>query len=219
MKQPENDFQPQARTTGLLAESVGAETVVYDTESDNAHCLRPLAAAVFARCNGTNSVAEIRALVSSDLGRTIDADEVERALTELHESGLLTTPVTEQTHAEVGISRRLMFRKTAAVGGAAMAAPLIASVVAPTPASAIIICHTTDQFGNPVPCNSGADCGCPPGTLGQCVQSNSGTCLCKDFPGCGPLQPGFTGWCAYHLPDARGGTCNPPCANGTTPCK
>jgi hypothetical protein len=221
MEQPQSDLRPQARTAGLLTESVGAEAVVYDTESAVAHRLRPVAAAVFARCDGTNTVAEISALVSSELAETVGVDDVEDALAQLREHNLLMTPAPEQT--DDGVSRRLMLRRTAAVGGAAMAAPLIASIVAPTPAFAT---NTCKAIGNTlVPCNSSTDCGCPPNTpIGQsCTPSTPGTCGCYaygsgpdgGFTKCGKPPSGYAGWCAYHPPASLNQSCSPCCASGT----
>ena len=50
---------PAARSDGLLIEPVGDETVIYDTRSKEAHCLKPLAAIVFERSDGHATVGEI----------------------------------------------------------------------------------------------------------------------------------------------------------------
>lgn len=206
---------PAVRAEGLLSERVGDETVVYDSESGAAHCLRPVAAAVFARCNGQSSVQEIAQLVSDDLRHTIDEAAVEDALAQLREHALLERP--EETEPfQVTISRRSMLRRSATVGGAMAAAPLIASIVAPTAAAAVNICKTTDSSGNPVPCNSAQDCGCP--TSSSCTPSVPGTCLCKEFEHCGTPPSGYSGWCAFHPPNSSGVPCSPSCANGTKPC-
>ena len=128
----QNNSLPQARRSGLLVEHVGSEAIVYDVESSKAHCLKPVAAAVFARCDGETSVAGMSELVAADLGEAVDAEVIEDALAQLREVGLLVT----SDAAVDGVSRRQMLRRTAVAGGAAMAAPLIASALTPTAALA-----------------------------------------------------------------------------------
>lgn len=200
---------PIARSEGLLTEQVGREAVVYDSESAEAHCLKPLAAAVFMQCDGQRSVAEISGLVSGQLGEDVSADDVEDALAQLREHGLLQAAEPES----LTISRRQMLRRTAGVGGAAMGATLIASVATPIPAFATATC-TPSSNTHAVGCNTANDCS------GGSAFSGVGTCGCKQFPSPCPQPPsGFTGICFFHSPDSSGGHCNPSCADGTPPCK
>lgn len=199
---------PDARSEGLLAEQVGRETVVYDTESAEAHCLKPLAAAVFAHCDGQRSVAELREVVSSDLGEAVSVESVEDALAQLHEHGLLKD--TDDSDV-LTISRRQMLRRTAGVGGAAMAVPLIASAVAPIPAFATATC-TPSSNTKVIGCNTATDCS------GGSVFSGTGTCGCKAFPNCPAPPSGYSGICFFHTPASSGGVCTPSCASGTPPC-
>src|SRR3954452_15932411 len=59
---------PAARSDGLLIEPVGDETVIYDTDSKQAHCLKPLAAIVFGCCDGHATVGEIASAAQRRLG-------------------------------------------------------------------------------------------------------------------------------------------------------
>jgi len=118
------DF-PQARTTDLVAEAIGSETVIYDGATKDAHCLAPLAAAVFAAADGKTSLADIAAGASAKLGEPVDLVDVESALAELEDRSLIAVATGE------GVSRRAMLRRTALVGGAALAAPLVASLATP----------------------------------------------------------------------------------------
>lgn len=208
---------PTARTDGLLSEQVGLERVVYDSNNGAAHCLRPVAAAVFARSTGRNPVETIASLVSADLGETVDVEAVEDALAQLREHALLVSP-DDAGPLRVTVSRRTMLRRTAAAGGAVAAAPLISSIVAPTAYAAVNTCVAITS-SSPIPCNTSDQCGCPSGTgSASCTPSVPGTCGCYTansggFTGCGTPPLGFTGWCAYHPPS---GACSPPCADGST---
>ena len=117
-----------ARSDGLLVEQIDAETVVYDSESKEAHCLSPLAAAVFAEADGRTDDAALAATASSRLGEPVDEAEVGIALAHLDERGLLVAPPN-------GISRRQMMVRTAAVTATVSAAPMITSIVTPAHAA------------------------------------------------------------------------------------
>jgi hypothetical protein len=124
---------PVARDEGLLVEHVGDETVVYDDKSKEAHCLSPLAAVVFAHCDGRTTVENMAALAAERLGEPVDESRVLDALDQLEERNLLAVPAAPRG----GLSRREMISRTAAAaGGAAFAAPLITSIVAPAAVAA-----------------------------------------------------------------------------------
>jgi DNA-binding transcriptional ArsR family regulator len=99
----------------LVTEWIGGELIVYDDEAKVGHCLTGLAAQVFSRCSGSASAAEI----------ATDADlplvEVERALVELREAGLLEEPMSVTCRQFGGRLTRL------AVSAAALT-PLVYSV-------------------------------------------------------------------------------------------
>ena len=116
---------PLARSNDVVAETLGAETVVYDGLTKDAHCLAPLAAAVFAAADGRTSIADLAGIAGRKLGESVDVQAVEHALAELEDRGLIV--VAEGN----GVSRRDMLRRTALVGGAALAAPLVVSLATP----------------------------------------------------------------------------------------
>ena len=118
---------PEARSDGLLTEAVGDELVIFDTETNEAHALKPLAAAVFAACDGSTPATELAAHVSAKLGRVVDVAEVDAAVVELEETGLLV-----DAEGVSGISRRRMLQ----VSGVAAAGVLVTSAVAPAFAAA-----------------------------------------------------------------------------------
>jgi hypothetical protein len=157
---------PLARSDGLLMEQVGDETVIFDTESKEAHCLSPLAAAVYAECDGRSSPERISELAASRLGEPVSVEHVEAALAQLEERGLLVGPPG-------GMTRRGMVRRTAAATAALSAAPLITSIVTPA----------FGQNGTPV------DRRCPGAT---CSSQSAGDdfCACVNECSCDGVDPG-----------------------------
>ncbi len=129
---------PLARSEDLLTEQIGAETIVYDSRSRDAHCLSPVAAVVFARSDGRTSPADLATIAGDELGERVDVGLVEQALAELEEHDLIVAPPQGD-----GISRRQFARRTAAAGGAAFALPLVTSVVMPAYGQAISGCTDT----------------------------------------------------------------------------
>lgn len=129
---------PPARPRDLLIEQVGDETVVYDLETKDVHCLSPLAAAVFEHCDGRTTPDQAASAASERLGRDVSTDDVLAAVAQLEERSLFHSPMLS-LHGNGnghGISRRDFARRGALAGAAAFAAPLITSVAAPTAAMA-----------------------------------------------------------------------------------
>ena len=121
---------PVARDEDLLVEHLADETVVYDSRTKEAHCLSPLAAVVFAHCDGRTTVEQLATLAAERLGEPVDPPRVIDALAQLQERDLLAVPPRD------GLSRRQMIHKSAAAGGALVGASLITTILAPTPAAA-----------------------------------------------------------------------------------
>lgn len=154
--------RPVARSEGLHIESVGDETVVYDTESKEAHCLKPLAAAVFAYADGNHTAVEIAELAAVRLAAEIDESDVASAVDQLEQSGLLDAPLLVRD----GVSRREMIRRVSWAGAiVAGSTPLITSIVAPTAAMAAASTIPTGCTG----CGQNKDC-----ASNHCCQSVSG---------------------------------------------
>jgi PqqD family protein of HPr-rel-A system len=131
---------PKARTADLITETVGDELVVYDGKSSEAHCLSALAAAVFVAADGETSPADLAAIASRQLSITVDVPEVEQALVELEDRGLIDPMEIS------GLSRRGFMQRSAVVGGAVVAGSLVTSVVTPAYGS-------TGSLPLGVPCN------------------------------------------------------------------
>jgi hypothetical protein len=164
MQWADESVVPVARSQGLVVEHLAGETLIYDLERDEAHHLNPTAAAVFALCDGRTTASQMAAGLAQRLGHPVSAEAIGEALMQLAERELLTrVPAIEP-----GVSRREVVRKAALVGaGAAVAGPLIKSIVAPTPAMAA----SPGCKENGASCSSGNEC-CP------------GLICCKDIGDC-----------------------------------
>jgi hypothetical protein len=132
---PHRSTAPLARSEQLLVESVGEELVLYDVDKDEAHCLNPLAATVFAACDGSNDTALLAQLAADRLQRPVSPEDVDNVLAQLDEKALLTVAAPRR---EGGMSRRGFVRRAALVGAAAV--PVVASVAAPRNAWAVASC-------------------------------------------------------------------------------
>jgi hypothetical protein len=159
-------MRPLARTTGLVVRQLPDELVVYDKESHQAHCLNRTAAVVFLHADGRRTLKEIAALVGPGAGR----ETVQAALDQLAAAGLL-----EGAPAEPAPTRREVRRRGGV--GAAVLAPIVASLLVPTPAEAAATC---------IPVSS-----CTDSNIGQpCYISNPATeCSLRTCQGAGSCTP------------------------------
>jgi hypothetical protein len=111
------------------------EVLVYDLESNKAHCLNGSAAFVWRSCDGKTSITAIARLFEAQSGDKISDDFVWLAIDQLNESALLESEVKS---AFVGRSRREVIKK---IGLASVIAiPIVASLVAPKSAMAAASC-------------------------------------------------------------------------------
>jgi hypothetical protein len=118
---------PKARQTDVLVEKVGDETILYDGQRQLAHSLNRSASIVWENSDGAHSVGELAQLVSAELRIVPNDSIVEFALDKLASANLL-----EDNH----VSRRDVVRRMTFAGAAALALPVVLSVVAPTEAMA-----------------------------------------------------------------------------------
>jgi hypothetical protein len=147
-----NSQRPIARKSGLVVQEVPDEVLVYDLESNKAHCLNQSAAIVWKSCDGNNSVSEIAKLVESQAGGKVTDDFVWLAIDQLSENNLLEKPIESSFQ---GTSRREVIKK---IGLASMVAiPVIASLVAPQSALAAASC----ACNTPSSCGNAPNAGCP----------------------------------------------------------
>lgn len=128
MNNPQN---PIARQEGLVIQEMPDEILVFDLETNKAHCLNQTAALVWKSCDGTKSVADIGRLLGDESGKSVEEDLVWLAIDQLNENNLLAQNVKSDFKNQ---TRREVIKK---VGLAAVIAlPLVSSLVAPTAALA-----------------------------------------------------------------------------------
>lgn len=163
--------RPVARKEGLVIQEMPDEVLVFDLETNKAHCLNETAAFVWKACDGVNSVADITRAFGSQSGTPVEESLVWLAIDQLNESNLLA----EQVKADFkGQSRREVIKK---IGLAAVIAlPIVSSLVAPSAAMAVtcsgapnqpcvgngnngICCGGNCCEGQAFPCNAGNTCG------------------------------------------------------------
>jgi hypothetical protein len=130
---------PEARTKGLLTESVDDELIIYDQATDLVCRLNRTAACVWNASDGTRTVGDLVDVLTEDLGDVADEDLVLVTLDYLSEYGLLEAGYPRRDEASSQLSRRRFIRSAGVVGVAAAALPMVTSLVAPTPAAAISI--------------------------------------------------------------------------------
>jgi hypothetical protein len=141
---------PQARRRGLIIKEVDSEILIYDQETNKAHCLNPAAAKVWKYCDGETTLADACSSLSCDFDTPIDEKLVWYAVEQFSRDNLLQKEIEPPAFIIAGMNRRQMVRT---LGLAAMVAvPLVTSIVAPTPAQAAT-CFPPGQ-----PCTASAEC-------------------------------------------------------------
>ena len=128
--EPTHSMHARARQNDILVERVGDETIVYDGERHEAHSLNRSASIVWQHSDGEHSVPQLAELLGSELGVEPDDSLVEYALDRLANAHLLESEPTES------LSRRDAVRRLTLAGAAAVALPVVLSMVAPTEAMA-----------------------------------------------------------------------------------
>ena len=144
---------PRARQQSLIIKTLPDEVLVYDLDADKAHCLNRTAAFVWANCDGRKNVSEIARLLREEFQAPVDEKVVWLALEQLEKFNLLQEPAAKPANLN-GMSRRQVVRL---VGVAAIALPIITSIVAPCAAQAasFICCQNSPQ------CPPGMNCNVP----------------------------------------------------------
>jgi hypothetical protein len=179
----QNSQKPLARKEGLVVQEMPEEVLVYDLNTNKAHCLNKSAAAVWKNCDGTKSVSDIAALLKMELKSSVSEDFVWLAIDQLAKDDLLEQKLNSPIS---GLSRREVMRR---VGLASLVAlPFVSSLIAPKAAQAGSLCQAvactcsaTNTGGTNTSCNAlgGTFTGCN----AQCTNcsdippnGNTGTC-------------------------------------------
>ena len=168
MNNPNGSQNPMARQSGLVVQEMPDEVLVYDMDTNKAHCLNQSAAFIWKSCDGSNSVMDIVKEFESNGRGKVTEDFVWLAIDQLNENGLLQNKVAPRFQ---GQSRRQVLKT---IGLASMVAlPIIASLVAPKQAFGVASCACSSSGPGPGGCGSAPNAGCPSTTncnqLGLCA--------------------------------------------------
>lgn len=147
MKREMDQFTPKARQDGLIVQQLADEVLVYDEQRHKAHCLNQTAAIVWQQCDGKRKVSDIAKRASVEMGAAVGEEMVWLAVEELGKRRLLTE---RQSLGTAGASRREMMKRLGI--GAAIALPLVTTIVAPEAAQA------ANCIANGQPCTIAAQC-------------------------------------------------------------
>jgi hypothetical protein len=130
------------RTGDLIVRQIGPETVVYDRRTHRAHCLGPLAAAVWRSWAGRRSAADIARHLAATRGEPIGEIAVGVALRRLERAGLVARRARQAAGgasgdraAPTGPARREALRAVATITGLA-----VLSIATRSPAQAAATC-------------------------------------------------------------------------------
>ena len=80
---------PRARVEDVVVQEVNDETLVFDRQTRQAHCLNRLAAVVWRHCDGHRTREEVAAIIARQLAVPVDTQLVELAVEELGQARLL----------------------------------------------------------------------------------------------------------------------------------
>jgi hypothetical protein len=145
-------YLPTMRRQGLVVDDLPDEVLVYDLDRHKAHCLNRTAALVWRHCDGKTRAPEIARRLQVELDAPCNEDLVWLALRQLATLHLLEQSVSLPPRF-AGMSRRQMIRNLGLA--AAVAVPLVTSIVAPTAAQAATCKHNNAACTIPTDCCSG----------------------------------------------------------------
>jgi hypothetical protein len=163
-----NTSRPVARKADLLTEELDDELLVFDDARQLACRLNRTAALVWQNSDGERTVDDLVELLREELGELADEDLVMVTLDRLDEQGLIESGFARRDPGAARVSRRRFIRRVGVVGTAALALPVVQSIVAPTSAAAqseicgyCVYCECSDACYCEPPCT--CPCGCSAG--------------------------------------------------------
>jgi hypothetical protein len=149
MKREKEQSIPEARKEGLVVQELSGEVLVFDRERNKAHCLNSTAALVWGYCDGKTSAAQIARAIEGEINTPVDEDVIWLGVEQLSKIHLLQERAALPVHKS-GLSRREVMKRIGVA--AAVALPVVTSIMAPTAAQAAN-CLATGQA-----CTTGAQC-------------------------------------------------------------
>ena len=129
-------IRPVARVEGLLTEQLDDELLVYDEQQHLACRLNRTAALVWQSSDGQRTVQDLVEVLRDELGEVADEDLVMVTLDRLSQHDLIDSGYAPRDADTAGVSRRRFIRRVGVAGTAALALPVVQSIIAPTPAAA-----------------------------------------------------------------------------------
>jgi hypothetical protein len=153
---------PEVRRSGLIIQEVDSEILIYDQETNKAHCLNQTAAKVWKYCDGETTLADACSALSRDLETPVDEKLVWYAVDQFSKDNLLEQEIEPPAFIIAGMNRRQMVRTLGLA--AIVAVPLVTSIVAPTPAQAATCRPTGQACTTSAQCCSGLCNPMPPGS-------------------------------------------------------
>lgn len=149
MKREMDQLIPEARREGLVVQELSDEVLVFDRDRNKAHCLNKTAALVWNHCDGNSSVAEMARVIARETNAPVDEDLIWLGVEQLSKTHLLRERARVPEH-KTGLSRREVIRRIGLT--AAVALPVVTSIVAPTAAQA------ANCLGTGQTCTTSAEC-------------------------------------------------------------
>lgn len=129
--------RPSARAEGVVVRELPDEVLVYDLDTHRAVCLNSTAAQVWRLCDGRRTTADIRKALEKSSGGPVPVELVWLALEQLGRDRLLDARPPRPAEL-AGLSRRELIKRVGLA--AAVALPLVSSIVAPTAVEAAASC-------------------------------------------------------------------------------
>jgi hypothetical protein len=163
---------PVARTKDLIVNELPDEVLVYDLTRHKAHCLNQTAAQIWHLCNGQRTVPEITRTLAQELDRPVDEEVVWLGLGQLSKSCLLEQALGKPD-ATSRLSRRTAIRRLGMA--AAIALPLVISVVAPSAVNAATCVPSGGTFTTSI-------ANCSTATQASTCSSATATRCCNSSP-------------------------------------
>ena len=146
--------RPMRRKRQLVIDVLTDEILIYDLDRHKAHCLNQTAAFVWRHCNGKSTISEIARRMTDELKMQCKDELVWLALQQLGKVHLLEPSIPLPVPFTRFTRRELVF----ALGVAAVAVPLVTSIVSPTPAQASTCVGSGGICGNGISCCFGHIC-------------------------------------------------------------
>ncbi len=139
---------PLSRTDNLVIRELDDETLVYDMERDEAHCLNHTAALVWQHCDGKTTATQAARILQNQFKVKVDTDLVWLAVKQLKRFHLVETATKTPS-----VSRRDLVLRYAPAALALL--PVILSISSPPPAQAASCSGPCGLYGS---CPAGCRC-------------------------------------------------------------